>query len=192
MNKRWFKQGLLYAGIIIVAAVLGTALGDLNAARREKAQLAEKQKELQNYLKKNIQGIAVGTRFPEFTVWSSDSTTTAQTTALLAGAGVIVYLAADCQSCLDAVDNLHKAREDAGGNPVPVALLVSGNPEHLIAHMSKQGYDFPIYRDAEVKLLREHHVTAFPCFFKLTADAVVADFGAIKTGTGMFADVFAP
>jgi hypothetical protein len=30
---------------------------------------------------------------------------------------------------------------------------------------------------------------AYPCYFRLTEDAIVTDFGAIKTGTGAYAKV---
>lgn len=189
MNRRWWKRAAVYVGIVVVAAVLGTIAGDIYAERKAYDVRAARDAELLQYMKANIQGVEIGRPFPDLTIWTGDGSEAFALRDILPAGGVMVFLAADCQSCFDAVDAVAKGREAAGDRAKDVVIVANGETSKLEAYIADRGLALPVYRDMEQSLIRDYHVLTFPSYFCMDSNFVVTEFGATKSNPDVLRDI---
>lgn len=163
------KTGIRLAAamiVVIIGLILGIAAGHIYQAWRHDAEQSELRVTQQLFLEQNIQGIEVGRPFPD--VPFEDTTGQLRLTRdFLSNGGILVYTAADCGACLEAMSALCAAIRRAGTDSHSVLIVASGDLTPLRKLVAQESPNLTILSDGQHALAEQYGVLTFPCAFLL-------------------------
>jgi hypothetical protein len=166
-------------GLMLVFSVLlaGWAAGRLVGLLRVRASVATRQSQLDDYLKRNLQGIAEGQLFPDVMVRSVTTGKLAWVHPLLPEGGVVLFVAPECGSCAASVRDFQYAVDQLGPKAKPAIIVTGALADSLLIRVQDQQVRIPIYADMRETLRDDFHVTLSPVYFCLDADGRILRLG---------------
>jgi peroxiredoxin len=171
---------------IAVVATAGWGLGSLLAGFTSERKRTAYREGLQQYLDANIRGIELGKPLPDITVWTSGGRQSFLLHEVMPPEGLLMYVSADCPSCLEAIDALNDARNSADSRARPVVVVVEGDAAIVARFMAERQITIPLYWETQGALSREYRVVTFPTCFSIDAHGTVTDIRAGLSGTQEF------
>ncbi|MEW5875294.1 MAG: hypothetical protein AB1752_08955 [Candidatus Zixiibacteriota bacterium] len=174
-NLKALRTTILLLGLVGALLAARFQGGSIGTHRAESTRQAA----LNQFLHKNLKGVAVGQEFPAVPVWTpaGDSATTIP--ELLPGGGLVFYVMSDCHACTTAVRILAEERARLGNTGIPAVNVSSSNPADLLASLPD---DFPIHVwiDQQDLLLSEYGVRTTRTYFKLDRAGRAISMGTLE------------
>jgi hypothetical protein len=190
--KAWQKQAVLYVAVLAVVCVAGIGLGRWLGLRKAEAGKALEQQQMQSFFEESVVGLERGAMFPDIPVWSPDGTQAYGIHELLPHGGLLVYIAAGCNSCYLALSALQEAQGAAGDDARPFVVIVDGDPDSLMAGLKERDMSVEFFHDVERSFSRHYHIGIFPTSFVIADGGRLTDMVAGTHEREQFARLLAP
>jgi len=173
-TRRWrvVVAFVLFPGLVGIGMwVLGTAYGD----RRAEDSRQRRRADLEEYQAAHLRDLGVGTNLGSVLVRGADGHSQPLNKALPAG-GLMVYVAAGCESCFGVAEALNGAVQHA--NSMDAIMLVHGDPSDLRRFCRDRDLQVPVLQDTEDVFALRYMVAAFPSHVVLDERCRVLEIGA--------------
>lgn len=178
MRSKHVKAVAIVAGASILALALGVAVGNIYAAAKRRSQEQARLDEKQQFLSSKMRDLKIGQPFPGFLIRNPEKNFTVRIEDILPDGGTLIYVAADCPSCFDAILRLDTALALEASTAKKVAVMAGGDARELLAFARSNGVGCSIYEDPERALMARYHVLVFPTYFNLDRGGVIRAIGA--------------
>jgi hypothetical protein len=184
IRHRGVRTSLLLAGLV-AAFLLARFLGGSAGSHRAEST---RQVALNQFLHRNLKGIAVGQEFPPVPVWAPTGDTASSIPELLPEGGVVFYVMSDCHACTTAVRILAQERILLGPSASAAVIVSSSDPSTLLASLP-DGFPLPIWIDQQDLLLSEFGVRTTRTWFELDGDGRVISMGTLELESAVYREL---